>query len=106
LFITNNNFHIYMASNKNWVVPSSLRARRWFVLEVLHTHVEDKAYFDALLREKLTGGLAAMLFDLQRRDPSSFNPRRVPVTDALLEQKVLSLDTLHRWLIVVLARGF
>jgi hypothetical protein len=106
LFMTNNNLHIYMASNLNWVVPAALRARRWFLLEVLDTHVDDKPYFDAILREKLTGGLAAMLFDLQRRDLSSFNPRRVPVTDALLEQKVLSLDALHRWLITVLARGF
>jgi hypothetical protein len=106
LFETKNHLHLWMASNMNWVVPAALTARRWFVTECLDTRVGDTAYFEAIIREKRAGGLAAMLYELRRRDLSLFNPRKVPLTGALLKQKELSLNTLVRWLIDVFDRGY
>jgi hypothetical protein len=106
LFQAPNHLHLWMASNLKWVVPVGLRGRRWFVLDVAHHRVGDFEYFEALNYELEHGGLEAMLFDLQRRDLASFTPRRIPVTGALLEQKIHTLDTLHRWWLSVLERKF
>jgi hypothetical protein len=101
-----NYLHVWMASNLAWVVPASLRARRWFVLRVSDHRVGDKKYFSMLVDEMEHGGLEAMLFDLLRRDLRDFDPRSIPMTTALAEQKLHSLDTLNRWWMTVLARRF
>jgi hypothetical protein len=106
IFEAPNYLHIYMSSNLAWVVPAALRARRWFVLGVSDQRVGDSKYFTALHHEIEHGGLAAMLFDLLRRDLGQFDPRRVPATAELAEQKLHSLDTLHRWWMAALDRGF
>jgi hypothetical protein len=106
LFQAPNYLHILMSSNKDWVVPASLQARRWFVLRVGDQRRGDTAYFNAIYREMEAGGLAAMLFDLLHRDLRAFNPRVVPQTQALAEQKLHSLDSLTRWWMNVLERGF
>jgi hypothetical protein len=51
-------------------------------------------------------GLAAMLYDLQIRDISQFEVRDFPQTSALKMQKTLSLNSLERWWLVVLERGY
>jgi hypothetical protein len=52
------------------------------------------------------GGLAAMLHDLLNVDLTGFHPRMVSSTPELEEQKLYSHDTLHRWWLDVLDRGF
>jgi hypothetical protein len=47
------------------------------------------------------GGDAAMLHDLQARNLTSFNIRRVPQTDALRSQKMLSLTSMESWWLTV-----
>jgi phage/plasmid-associated DNA primase len=92
-----NMLHIIMASNADWVIPASLIARRWFMLDVANTRQGDFAYFAAIVDQMEYGGLAAMVHDLLHRAISNFNPRDVPKTDALAEQQVHSLDSLPRW---------
>ena len=98
--------HILMASNSDWVVPTSSDERRFCVMDVSDHRIGDKAYFTALNEQMENGGLAAMLHDLLNMDLSKFNVRDVPQTDALADQKRLSLDSLHRWWFTVLQRGF
>jgi hypothetical protein len=64
------------------------------------------AYFAELDWLAENGGLAAMLHDLQHHDISGFNFRLVPTTEALAEQKRLSLESLDEWWHSVLGRGF
>ena len=52
------------------------------------------------------GGLAAMIYDMRNRDISDFEVRDVPSTAALAEQKIHTLDSLHRWWLAVLERDF
>jgi phage/plasmid-associated DNA primase len=101
-----NYLHMWMAGNPAWVVPASLRARRWFIPKVSEHRIGDREYFRALYREIDTGGLEAMLFELLHRDISNFDPRAVPLTEPLAVQKLHSLDTLHRWWMACLERGF
>ena len=95
-----------MASNSDWVVPASLVERRWFVLDVPDNRCGDLLYFKAIAEEMERGGLAAMIWDFLHRDISAFEPRKVPQTQGLRDQKLHSLDSMHRWLLAVLSRGF
>src|SRR5262249_30458165 len=71
-----NMLHVYMSSNSDWVVPATHDERRYFVRDVLDTHVGDRPHFNALYKEMEEGGLAAMIFDmLNARNISNFDPR-------------------------------
>jgi hypothetical protein len=103
---TPNFLHLMMASNEEWVVPASLEARRFCVYEVSTAKKDDHAYFDAIWKEMEAGGYEAMLYDLLRVKLTSFNVRRIPVTDGLQQQKKLSLGTNESWWFNVLYRGY
>jgi hypothetical protein len=98
--------HLMMASNEEWVVPASLDARRFFVLEVSEAHANDHKWFGAIWQEMEAGGYEAMLHDLLHHDMTGFNMRHVPDTDGLQEQKKLSLGTSEAWWLDVLHRGY
>jgi hypothetical protein len=109
-----NFLHVMMASNEEWVVPASLNARRFLVLEVSDTRVGDFAWFDALWAELegrdaggggVDAGYSAMLRDLLARDLSRFNVRAVPDTAGLQRQKMMSLTGADAWWLDVLHRG-
>jgi hypothetical protein len=92
-----NMLHIIMTSNNDWVVPAGADERRYCVLDVSDRRQNDRAYFDALIKEIENGGLGAMLYDLLQTDISNFEVRDVPQTEALLNQKLLSLEPLYKW---------
>jgi hypothetical protein len=104
--LARNMLHILMASNVTWVVPASADERRYFVLDTIPDRVGDLAYFEAINQQMEAGGAAAMLYDLLHLDLAGFNHRDVPGTPELDEQKLHSLDSLHRWWLAVLDRGF
>jgi hypothetical protein len=101
-----NVLHLLMASNSDWVIPATHDERRYLVLDVADAHRNDKAYFDKLDKQMENSGLEAMLHDLLGVDLTDWHPRMVPDTPEMAEQKLHSLDTLHRWWLDVLARGF
>lgn len=98
--------HLLMASNEAWVVPASLEARRFFVLDVLPDSANNHEYFGGILAELEAGGYGAMLHDLLAHDLTGFNPRHVPVTEGLQDQRMLSLGTSERWWLDCLHRGY
>jgi Family of unknown function (DUF5906) len=107
LVLVPNMLHIGMASNSAWVVPASHDERRYYVLNAADNRLGQTDYFDAILDQMDNkGGLAAMIWDMLHRDISKFDVRKVPQTPALSEQKQHSLDTLDRWWLTVLERGF
>ena len=104
-----NFLHLMMASNAEWVVPAALDARRFLVLEASGARANDHAWFGAIWDELEGGGtdsgFRAMLRDLLARDISGFNVRKVPDTEGLQRQKVLSLVGADAWWLDVLHRG-
>lgn len=100
-----NCIHIVMASNEGWVVPAGLDAeRRFAVFEA----VEEKRsfdFFDRLVHQLEHGGYEAMLYDLQRRDISHFRVHDVPLTKALADQKIESMDLAEQWVYSLLSSG-
>src|SRR5262249_55733679 len=81
---------VFMASNEAWVVPAGGDARRFFVLEVSDCRKGDDDYFTTLAKQMDNGGRAALLHYLLNRDIRGFNIRRVPLTEALADQKAHS----------------
>ena len=101
-----NRLHLLIVSNRDWVIPASITARRFAVTEALDTRRGDRAYFRAIVEQMEAGGLAAMLHELLHRDIGEFEVRDIPETDELNEQKLLSLDSIVRWWLAVLERGW
>lgn len=104
--MTPNMLHLLMASNATWVIPASHDERRYLMLDVAADKKDDAQYFRKLDQQMEQGGLAAMLHDLLHLDLGDFHPRVVPKTTELVEQKIHSFDSLHRWWETVLDRAF
>lgn len=89
--------HIILSSNANWVVPAGAEERRYLVLDVADAHVQDTKYFAAIDAEQGAGGKEALLHMLLTRKLDTFEVRHVPKTDALRDQKMLSLGPVEEW---------
>lgn len=102
-----NMLSILMASNEQWVVPASVDERRFCVLDVSGELIGVRKYYDPLVRQcNSKSAQAAMLYDLLNYDLSDFEVRSIPETDALKEQRAHSMDSLGKWWLNVLSRGF
>jgi hypothetical protein len=102
---TRNRIHLVMATNEEWAVPSGVDERRFFVIQVSDIHKQDESYFRAVNNAIRGAELAALLHDLLEFDLSDFRLRKVPQTEALEDQKRLSLDSIADWLLVLLEEG-
>ncbi|MBT4016457.1 MAG: hypothetical protein HOE62_00805, partial [Alphaproteobacteria bacterium] len=104
--ITVRNFaRLGITSNNNWVVPAGPEERRFFVLDVSDTHIQDKTYFMALYDQMENGGYEALLHYLENYDYSDIDLRAIPYTSALLEQKIYSLGPVAKFWYEALERG-
>jgi phage/plasmid primase-like uncharacterized protein len=101
-----NYLHTLMASNETWVIPASENDRRFFVLDVKPTRVRELDYFEKLTDQLKDGGYEAMLHELLSRDITNFNVRKIPQTEALNDQKLLSMSIEDSWLHEILNRGY
>ena len=91
-----NCIHLIMSSNSEWVVPAGADARRYFVLDVSPTNMQDAKYFGAIVRQMDNGGRGALLKYLLELDVSRFDVRAVPQTAALADQKTRSRRGIDR----------
>jgi len=87
------------------MVPASLEARRFAVFEISDAHQQDKPYFAAIAEEMNNGGREALLHELLSFDLSQVDLRTVPLTDALLDQKLESLSIQEAWWLELLQSG-
>ena len=88
---------LMMTSNESWVVPAGMDERRFCVLDVAPHCAQDHGYFHAMQEQLNNGGRERLLYDLLQYDLSKVNLRKIPRTQALLEQKIRSLDPLDGW---------
>jgi hypothetical protein len=93
-----NYVRLILTSNEDWVVPAGKDERRFAVLDVDPRCAQNHDYFGEMDKELLAdGGLAHLLGDLLRFDLNSIDLRKIPRTDALLEQKIRTLDSVESW---------
>lgn len=92
-----NYVRLIMTSNEDWVVPAGKDERRFCVLDVAPHVAQNHEYFREMDEELAAGGRSKLLYDLLSFDLSTVNLRQIPMTAALLEQKIRSLDSVEGW---------
>jgi len=92
-----NYLRLIMTSNEDWVVPAGKDERRFCVLDVDPRCAQNHDYFREMDEELGRGGLEALLADLLAFDFDNINLRQIPLTRALLEQKIRSLGSVDSW---------
>lgn len=100
-----NYIHLLMTSNEDWVIPAGMDERRFAVFEVSPHCALNHDYFRQMEEELDSGGREALLHDLLNFDLSGVNLRVIPKTDALLSQKIHSLEKVGGWLLDRLHAG-
>lgn len=88
---------LMMTSNEDWVIPAGKDERRFCVLDIDPRCAQNHDYFREMDEQLDDGGREALLHDLLTFDLSTVNLRRIPLTAALLEQKLRSLDSVESW---------
>jgi hypothetical protein len=107
IYHADNFLNISITSNDRHFVPASNTARRFFIPTISQAHLQDFAYFNAILDQlKNEGGYEALLYYfLKEVDLTGFNVRAVPKTEGLMEQRNQSLLPLEAWWCELLERG-
>lgn len=97
-FTIRNLVRLIIASNERWVVPAGLDERRYLVLDVSPERRNDYTYFEAIFQELKNGGYEALLYHFMHEvELTQLNLRRIPQTQALLEQKIAGADSVLRF---------
>lgn len=89
--------HLLMSSNASWVVPAGADERRFLVMDVSEERKQDSAYFRAIRAALDDGGREALLHYLLTYSLEGYEVRTVPKTEALRDQKLLSLPPEEQW---------
>src|SRR3954454_2834230 len=100
-----NYVRLFVTGNHDWQVPAGFGERRFAVLDVSDAHMQDHTYFAAIDEEMAHGGREALLHHLLTFDLSSENLRKIPETEALLEQKIAAMNAEQIWWYETLRRG-
>jgi phage/plasmid-associated DNA primase len=97
---------LMMASNKDWVAPVDRDDRRFFILDVGDQVAKDQEYFAALYDQmEKRGGSEALLHELMERDIGGVNIQDYPMTQAILDNKLESMDSVGQWIFEGLISG-
>jgi len=95
-----NHLAVGMASNRKWMIPAGIGARRFVVCDVSAKYKGNADYFTALFAQATRDGNAgwgAMLHELRRLDLGAWHPEaHRPTTAALADQQLRSLTGLER----------
>lgn len=99
MFYTNSFINVCTATNEDWSVPAGDEARRYFVLELDNKYAgirtpESKLYFDAILNVP-TQKIADFLYQY---DLTGFDSKNIPITEALNDEKKMTMDSPTSWL--------
>ena len=97
-FPVENHVSFIIASNNEWIIPAGFEERRFLVLDVSPVHKQDTEYFGAIVDQMDQGGRAAMLYDLLEMK-ITLDLRKVPRTQALLDQVVHGMTTVQKVLV-------
>jgi hypothetical protein len=98
-----NYISMMITSNEDWVVPASLRDERRYAAFNVDPELKKDNDLWLQIYKGFTGiphkaPIAAMMYDLLRRDISNFDPiRSTPRTGALAEQALESMNFIQKW---------
>lgn len=96
-FRVRNLTRLFVTGNADWIIPAAFEERRFAVLDMSDDRRQDHDYFAAIDREMAGGGREALLHYLLNFDLSQVDLRRIPITEALNEQKLRSMRPEEKW---------
>ena len=105
IFHIRNNINLIIASNNKRVIPADWEERRFCVLDVSDAAMQDKVYFEAIVRQMAAGGREAMLYDLLHHNISGIDLRTIPRTEALFDQILQSMNSIEKFWLDCLRHG-
>lgn len=88
---------VVVIGNEDWLIPASHDERRFAVFHVGDGRKQDRAYFEDMRHALEAGGYAVLLRYLLDFQLAGVDVNDPPLTAALAEQKVLSLDLVPQW---------
>jgi len=99
---------LIVASNEDWIIPRGMDDRRFIIIDVSDEHKEDHAYFKAIKKQLMRGGLEALMQALMDADISGFDPRKIPerVRQSGWELKIRSGGSVLQWWFSILDQGY
>jgi len=87
-FAVKNFINLIISSNHEWVVPAGLEERRFCVIDVSDDKMQDHDYFNPIYKQMdRKTGIPAMLYDLLNMNISNIDLMKIPITNALIDQK-------------------
>ena len=90
---------VILLGNEDWMVPASADERRYAVFNVGTGRMQDNVFFSKMIRQMdELGGNEILYRYLLDFDLSKVDVNVAPQTEALMEQKLISLSPFHHWL--------
>lgn len=83
--------------NETWLVPATADERRFAVLDVGAGRKQDRNFFLNMRLGMEAGGYAHLLKYFLDFDLSMVDVNQAPATEALLDQKLASIEPIQRW---------
>ncbi len=97
-YMVDNLVRIIVIGNESWLVPASNDERRYAIFDIGEGKKQNLQYFeDMRVFMDDRGGSEVLLHYLKNFDLSKVNVNRAPQTEALLDQKLESLDRFHKF---------
>lgn len=91
--------------NEGWLVPATEDERRYAVFDVGEGRRQDRSFFIEMREGMEAGGYRLLLKYLMDFDLSQVEVGSAPKTEALLDQKIESLDPFYQWWFECLSAG-
>jgi hypothetical protein len=92
-----NYMRLLITTNQDWVAPAAAEERRFAVFDMGDEREQDRKYFVEMLRQMRDGGYSGLLYDLLHFDLSSVDIGQIPETQALQDQKEISLSDVGKF---------
>lgn len=100
-----NRTRVAIIGNEDWLVPASHDERRYAVFDVGNGRKQDRAFFRTMIEGMAAGGNRVLLRHLLGVDLKGVDLNGAPETDALLDQKLASLDPFPQYWLDCLTEG-
>lgn len=92
-----NHINVIAAGNASYIVPAGEAERRFCVIDVSESHIQDSEYFRQLCHQMDNGGTEAMFHDLLALNISGVDLRDFPRSNALFDQQLMSMTPIQQW---------
>lgn len=104
-YAVDNLTRVAIIGNEDWLVPASHDERRFAVFDVGDGRIQDRQFFQDMRVGMEQGGYAHLLRYLMEFDLTSVDVNDAPRTQALLDQKLESLEPFEQWWFDCLTSG-